>query len=308
MMTELATSLPLTLLAQYDDVFVFQTAAFNTLEDAKSPLATQSEQARYGQLNLGLHVNDSAPKVLGNRMRLLNAINQQLLLGSHEAITSLHWVNQVHGTHIYDIDISPLNMKPMAADAMVSSKQNLGLAIMTADCVPIVLYQPATGQMAAIHAGWQGLACGVIQATSTRFDNSAEIKAWIGVCISQSHYEVGYEVCEKLQAGCKQLQLLSSHHLSDFSKRYTLAAASHNAVDNLSNCATVNTDKVKLDLPKIAADQLLALNITLANTQPMACSYDSPCYYSYRRQTHLHEPATGRMALVIVRSCSSSNF
>ena len=74
--------------------------------------------------------------------------------------------------------------------------------IMTADCVPIVLYQPASGKIAAIHAGWQGLACGVIQETAKRFTDAGAIHAWIGVCISQANYEVGHQVRDQLLAGC----------------------------------------------------------------------------------------------------------
>ncbi|SJN37888.1 polyphenol oxidase family protein [Psychrobacter sp. JB385] len=296
---------PMTLLAQIDNVAVFQTSAFfsdDTLNietlDSKSVQADEKSRANYGELNLGLHVKDDATKVLNNRMRLLSAINEQIMnvtLNSeqHTKIKRLHWVNQVHGKQIQNIDFAALSMEPMAADAMISKQAGLGLAIMTADCVPIVLYQPASGQIAAIHAGWQGLACGIIQATVQDFTESGEIKAWIGVCISQASYEVGHHVRDQLFAGCFENQSLTASDLDRFDQRYVV------------NSEAGNADKLKLDLPMLAADQLKATGATLADGLPEHCSYADNRYYSYRRQTHLNQPATGRMALVIVRSLSA---
>lgn len=286
-MPNITNNLPVTLVAQLDDVTVFQTAAFSS--DDSEAANEVDNQANYGALNLGLHVNDNAKTVLNNRMRLLTAINEQLAAGQRAPVNSLHWLNQVHGQQIYDVDATALPIRPLDADAMVSQQVGLGLAIMTADCVPIVLYQPATGQIAAIHAGWQGLACGVIKATAERFDADKPITAWIGVCISQENYEVGSQVRDKLLAGCVDNQVLSSQHLESFEQRYVLASVA---------------DKIKLNLPKLAADQLSAAGITVSNQSEIPCSYADSHYYSYRRQTHLGQPATGRMALIITRSAS----
>ena len=224
----------------------------------------------------------------------------------------MHWVNQVHGKHICDVDAG-LSMEPMAADAMVSQQIGLGLAIMTADCVPIVLYQPASGKIAAIHAGWQGLACGIIQATVQRFDESGQINAWIGVCISQASYEVGHHVRDQLLAGCVEAQSLTQSDLDNFDARYVIDSEDQGLQQNADPLSQNNTahktdaGKLKLDLPKLAADQLKAAQVTLVDELPKHCSYADGRYYSYRRQTHLQQPATGRMALVIVRNASYKN-
>ncbi len=315
---------PMTLLAQIDDVAVFQTAAFSS-DDVDSQgqsteqLVRQQRQANYGELNLGLHVNDDAAKVLSNRMRLLSAINEQLASLSSTCkrvlIKRLHWVNQVHGKQIHDVDGTALGMTPMSADAMVSRQQGLGLAIMTADCVPIVLYQPASGQMAAIHAGWQGLACGVIQATVQCFTQSGQIKAWIGVCISQDSYEVGAQVRNQLLKGCTENKLLNTASIEHFDSLYVIDSVAtikgdsntqhvQDTVDKLSSCNKVDAMKIKLNLPKLAADQLSAAGVIVDDTLSSSCSYTDDHYYSYRRQTHLQQPATGRMALVIVRGAA----
>ena len=315
-------TLPMTLIAQLDDVAVFQTAAFSDIDYASIDISRskmnqqphQRQQASYGELNLGLHVNDDASVVLSNRMRVLATINEQMIAqqnlpGHSVPVKALHWVNQVHGNHIHDTDATVLSMAPMAADAMVSKQDGTGLAIMTADCVPIVLYQPATGQIAAIHAGWQGLACGVIKATAERFSDSGEIMAWIGVCISQDNYEVGSQVRDKLLAGCIANNALTTDAISNFDERYVMASGTReldaaSTADKLSNNTPVYAEKIKIDLPKIAADQLRAVGIVVCNESSIPCSYADGHYYSYRRQTHLQQPATGRMALIITRSAS----
>jgi polyphenol oxidase len=291
----MTNTFPMTMIAQIDNVAVFQTAAFafDNIDDsaAKNQRTGHEGQSNYGELNLGLHVNDNALQVLDNRMSLLAAINEQLTDKSaqneqHAAINRLHWVSQVHGKHIHDVDATTLNMAPMSADAMVSQQRGRGLAIMTADCVPIVLYQSTSGKIAAIHAGWQGLACGVIQETVNRFIDSGPIQAWIGVCISQENYEVNKDVRDKLLAGCIANQTLPETHIDNFVSLFSISSYD---------------DKIKLDLPKLAAMQLEAADATVVNDLPVDCSYADTHYYSYRRQTHMQQAETGRMALVIVR-------
>lgn len=318
----MTNQLPVKMIVQLDDIAVFQTAAFveGNSEQESQRLQDDYLSTDYGELNLGLHVADNPSAVLDNRMRLLSAINQQLdqlVPSSHPTlIKSLHWVNQVHGNDIEEI--SSLRMQPVSADAMISQQNAVGLAIMTADCVPIVLYQPTSGKIAAIHAGWQGLANGVIKATAECFRVEGEIMAWMGACISHSQYEVGTQVVERLHSGCIDNALLPTAKLKDFEHFY--AAPSHpkvnsdvsrkdihNIVDTVSNIATVNPCKVKLNLPRLAADQLSAVGISLCNDHDIACSYTDHRFYSYRRQTHLGQSATGRMALIIVRHDSARN-
>lgn len=298
---------PITIVEQLNEITVFQTAALQTADLEHNDSQTQAQniksmlhqgQTSYGELNLGLHVKDDAMQVLDNRMRLLSTINTQLINLKKEPIESLYWVNQVHGQQIHDVDSMTLNMCPMNADAMTSQQAGLGLAIMTADCIPIVLYQPATGKIAAIHAGWQGLACGVIKATTERFVEKGEILAWMGACISQPNYEVGYRVRDQLLAGCKDNQLLTEVDINNFEQLFCMETAANNQD---------NTNKLKLNLPKVAVAQLESLHITIANDLPVPCNYADARYYSYRRQTHLQQSATGRMALIIVRSPTQKN-
>ena len=313
---------PMKVLATLGDVTVFQTAAFADADMASNDMGSislqhmnQVGQPSYGKGNVGLHVNDHAAKVFDNRMRLLATINQYLAAKHKSPIESLHWVNQVHGKQIYDVDVNQFSMQPSDADALVSQQSNVGLAIMTADCVPIVLYQPSTGQIAAIHAGWQGLACGVIKATVERFTETTQITAWIGVSISQANYEVDSQVSDKLLSGCIKNQLLTDKYIQEFDKLFCAVAPAkiksidkslQNNVDKCVNNVTISPNKVNIDLPKLAAYQLLSLDVEIGNERQRFCGYANEQYYSYRRQTHLQQPATGRMALIIARNVETS--
>ena len=297
---------PMTIVARLGDVTVFQTVAFaDTSEATQIAISCQQMrqigQASYGEGNVGLHVNDHAPRVLHNRIRLLAAINQHFNEQQRVPIESLNWVNQVHGNQVYEVDTAGLNMQPADADALVSQTPNVGLAIMTADCVPIVLYQPETGQIAAIHAGWQGLASGVIKATMARFTATGQIIAWIGDCISQENYEVSQQVSNKLLAGCIDAQLLAEEHIEQFTPLFSKVMPSE-IIDSNIAVSDQGIAKVHIDLPKLAHYQLLHLGIEVANEGQTCCSYADERYYSYRRQTHLQQPATGRMAFIIARS------
>src|SRR5699024_9810571 len=127
-MPNITNNLPVTLVAQLDDVTAFQTAAFSS--DDSEAASEVDNQANYSALNVGLHVNDNAKTVLNNRMRLLTAINEQLAAGQRAPINSLHWLNQVHGQQVYDVDATALPIRPLDADAMVSQQADLGLVIM----------------------------------------------------------------------------------------------------------------------------------------------------------------------------------
>lgn len=308
--------------AQSDDILVLQTHDLIPSQDTGSNEgqnwkqiereADGSEQpvaASYGQFNLGLHVGDDAEQVHRHRCELLSAINSHLMADSDtqglpddSPLQQLHWLNQVHGNKVLRVEGS-LTMQVQDADAIVTSLPHCGLAIMTADCVPIVLYQPSSGQIGAIHAGWQGLANGVIKATLATFKEPGEIKAWIGACISQANYEVGGEVVDKLVNGCLTRQLVGT--IAEPKLRQLISRDQRIAESDLSitiaNEGSNSDHKQWLDLPKLASIQLQALGIKVVPDNIIDCSYSDHRYYSYRRQTHQKRPATGRMALVIMR-------
>lgn len=152
----------------------------------------------YASLNLGDHVGDDPGAVAANRRRLREAAG----LPAEPA-----WLRQVHGAAVVDLDV-PGNWPPglpPEADAALTRTPGRPCAILTADCVPVLFAAPATRTgavaVAAAHAGWRGLAAGVLAATvrSLRAE-PATLVAWIGPCIGRDAYEVGAEVRDALQA------------------------------------------------------------------------------------------------------------
>jgi YfiH family protein len=147
-------------------------------------------QAPYGCFNLGDHVGDDPAAVAENRRRLKMAAG----LPSEPA-----WLTQVHGVGVADLD-SPADRGP--ADAAIAHGSGKVCAILTADCLPIIFTTGSGDTVAAAHAGWRGLAAGVIEATVRAMGVPSEsLLAWLGPAIGPEHFEVGTEVRDTFLAG-----------------------------------------------------------------------------------------------------------
>jgi len=104
------------------------------------------------------------------------------------------WLEQVHGTHIVDADIAGTG-RPPTADGAVTRTRNRVLAVMTADCLPVVLASANGKALAIAHAGWRGLAAGVLDAALEALGaEPRDVAAWIGPGIEPRHYEVDTRV------------------------------------------------------------------------------------------------------------------
>lgn len=147
---------------------------------------------RYASLNLGDHVGDLVAAVGVNRERL----------GVAAALpANPRWLRQVHGTAVADLDLDGAGAAPPVADAAMTRTAGLICTILTADCVPVLFACDRGEAVAAAHAGWRGLAAGVLPATLAAVGLApARVLAWIGPCIGPDHYEVGAEVREGLLA------------------------------------------------------------------------------------------------------------
>lgn len=136
---------------------------------------------RYASLNLGEHVGDSPQAVAANRARLHRSLGHAMP----------RWLQQVHGVRVTrdgDITHAP-------ADAAVTGRHDVACTIMTADCLPVIFCDRAGSRVGAAHAGWRGLAAGVLEATVQAMDASADsLMAWLGPAIGPETYEVGDEV------------------------------------------------------------------------------------------------------------------
>ncbi len=155
-------------------------------------LRTGGASARpYDSLNLGSRVGDLAAAVHENRRR----VRDRLKLPAEPV-----WLRQVHGTDVLRVDSSEHDSDP-TADAAVTGRAGLVLAIQVADCVPVLLCDRQGVMVGAAHAGWRGLAAGVLEAAVGAFSvPPAQMIAWLGPAIGSEHFEVGGEVREAFLA------------------------------------------------------------------------------------------------------------
>lgn len=138
----------------------------------------------FDSLNLGLHVGDNRQDVIKNRAH----VNTHL---PNPAV----WLNQVHSTDVIRVDEAFDANQTLTGDALYTQLSNQPLAIMTADCLPILLTSSDGQEVAAIHAGWRGLVQGIINNTVSCFKHEpANLHAWLGPAIGANRFEVGQEV------------------------------------------------------------------------------------------------------------------
>ena len=138
--------------------------------------------------NLATHVGDDLVHVAANRARL----RELLALDAEPA-----WLNQVHGTDVRILDGAPFSPIPFTADAAVASRAGAACVVMVADCLPVLFCSRDGKSIGAAHAGWRGLAEGVLERTVAAIGVPAgELRAWLGPAISQDYFEVGDEVRE----------------------------------------------------------------------------------------------------------------
>ena len=152
--------------------------------------------APYASLNLGGHVGDAPEAVAQNRRTLAAAAG----LPSEPA-----WLAQIHGVEVVDLDAvrhQGTSGLPPPADSAFTRRVGRVWAILTADCLPILLAADSGDLVAAAHAGWRGLAGGVIEATVRALGvEPARLMAWLGPAIGPQHFEVGPEVRDALLQG-----------------------------------------------------------------------------------------------------------
>lgn len=152
--------------------------------------------APYDSLNLGAHVGDDADSVAANRAAVAERIG---------ITTRPGWLDQVHGTVVADFDAADpdRNRVPPTADAAVTRRPDRVCAIMTADCLPILLTDRDGTVVGAAHGGWRGLAAGIVEATVAAFRDRgvapAHLLAWLGPAIGPAAYEVGGDVAAALR-------------------------------------------------------------------------------------------------------------
>jgi hypothetical protein len=148
----------------------------------------------FDSCNLGSRCGDDARAVAANRLQIIDTLG----LPSSPA-----WLHQVHGTAVVRFDGMPPGPVEPEADAAVTGTPQRVLGILTADCLPVLFCSMAGDEVSVAHAGWRGLASGVLEQTVAAMQTSSNrILAWIGPAIGADSYEVGEEVRDAfLQSG-----------------------------------------------------------------------------------------------------------
>ncbi|MDE2235562.1 MAG: peptidoglycan editing factor PgeF [Gammaproteobacteria bacterium] len=147
----------------------------------------------YASLNLGAHVGDAAESVAENRRRLRDALKLP---------REPRWLRQIHGNRVIKIDDMQIEQE---CDAAYTSDAGQICTIMAADCLPVLLCNRKGTVVAAAHAGWRGMAAGVLEATLAAMAVPTEsVLAWLGPAIGPDAYEVGEEVRSALTRGQPQ--------------------------------------------------------------------------------------------------------
>jgi YfiH family protein len=147
-----------------------------------------------GGLNLGLHVGDDANTVLRNRAGL------RALLPGVPA-----WISQVHGIVVVDAASVQPGLAAPVADASIATSAGVVCAVLTADCLPVLFADLAGTVVGAAHAGWRGLAAGVLGETvaAMRAAGAGELTAWLGPAIGPAQFEVGNDVLDSFLTGAR---------------------------------------------------------------------------------------------------------
>ncbi|MDR9848181.1 peptidoglycan editing factor PgeF [Herbaspirillum huttiense] len=209
-----------------------------------------------GGLNLGTHVDDDPALVARNRALL------RRLLPSEPA-----WLTQVHGVAV--LDAAALPDQP-TADACISSTPGAVCVMMTADCLPVLFCDRAGTVVGAAHAGWRGLAGGVLEATvaAMRARGAQDIIAWLGPAIGPEQFEVDAEVREAFITQ----QAAAQHAFRAYPGR---------------------PGKYLADIYELARQRLASMDVHDVSGGGL-CTVSDPRFYSYRR-----EKTTGRMGSLV---------
>ncbi|TMP27330.1 peptidoglycan editing factor PgeF [Pseudoalteromonas rubra] len=215
--------------------------------------------APFDGFNLACHVGDNPQAVADNRAQLQAQVPVPIV-----------WLEQVHGNTVilaedqYDITHTP------PADAIFTRSSQFALAIMTADCLPVLIASQDGQEIAAVHCGWRPLVAGILAKTLAHFKTPAsQLHAWLGPAIGPQAFEVGKEVVDQFVA-------LSRVHSQAFVRQ--------------------ENGQYLADIYLLARQQLSELGVT-AVSEHAQCTVSNPeHFFSYRR-----DGRCGRMASLIWR-------
>jgi YfiH family protein len=218
--------------------------------------------APWHTMNVGAAVGDAAADVARNRERLARAIGARPL-----------YLRQLHGVRVVRLHPDDASQAPHEADASVCTERGVACTVLVADCLPVLFAAPDGAAVAAAHAGWRGLAAGIVEATVGALCEAAHcapqrLHAWLGPCIGPRRFEVGADVVAAFGGGA----------------RFVPAASA------------AGVPKWHADLAGLARDRLRRQGIERIAGGAWCTVEDGARFFSYRR-----DGITGRMAALIWR-------
>jgi polyphenol oxidase len=213
----------------------------------------------FDTFNVGLHVGDDRIRVEHNRGKLPH-------------IEQYQWLTQTHSNVCIELPSTQQSMP--AADACFTAQINQVCAVMTADCLPILLCNTQGDKVAAVHAGWRGLANNIIENTIQQMNcGNQSILAWLGPAISQQYFEVGKDVKQAF-----------AHYPDAFIPSVNFS---------------VDEPKYLANLYAIALKKLAAIGILNVYGGDYCTYGQDDLFFSHRRATHQGLSTTGRMVTSI---------
>jgi YfiH family protein len=215
----------------------------------------------FGSMNLGAMVGDDAAAAAENRSRWARAIDARPV-----------WLNQVHGSRVVRIGPDDLGREPATADAVWTDQPGLACTVLVADCLPVLLAASDGRAVAAAHAGWRGLAGGVLEATLAALRDGAgvapaSVVAWLGPCIGPRAFEVGADVLQAFGALDREDPRFVFRPRADGSPRW------------------------RADLQALARARLVEAGVHRIHASSLCTVEDASSFFSFRR-----DGCTGRMA------------
>jgi len=221
---------------------------------------------RYATMNVGSAVGDDADDVAANRRLLATATG-----------ASPVYLRQVHGTRVVRVDAGDAapDAPVREADAVVTTDAGVACVVQAADCLPVLLAAPDGRAVGAAHAGWRGLAGGVVEAAVDGVAAAAgcapgELVAWLGACIGPDVFEVGGDVLD------------------------AFAVARDDDARSTPRFRAKGRGKWLADLAGLARDRLVRAGVRDVSGGGWCTASDAARFFSYRR-----DGVTGRMAAAI---------
>lgn len=216
---------------------------------------------RYASLNLGDHVGDDAAAVAENRRRFAQALGAEPV-----------WLRQVHGARVVDA-AAVSRAEPPEADGAWTDRPGLACTVLVADCLPVLLAARNGRAVGAAHAGWRGLAAGIVERTLAGVAHAAaceprDVLAWLGPCIGPDRFEVGSDV----------LEAFASSPVDRF----------------VPSPSREGRARWMADLPGLARDRLIAAGVRDIAGGRRCTVDDASDFFSFRR-----DGVTGRLAAAV---------